>query len=528
MNVPSQDPEGDFVDEGAYVVYPADRLTGAAQITFPASYTQPSDAQGPVIVAKVPSNISTAGEHNVPTPLHFQYVTGAMRFTVSDVPAIATGFEISSTKTLCGIYTLGEDANHIPTITNTSDLGKTVTIGKVCVQPSEEGFTGARTIVIPIPTVGSSNTDSSKDQTITFSVKYSSTVLKTASVNRIAARSKVITRKTFASMAALEVAPTVYLKSDMTDWSEKLVEKAEWASMSKSSLTYSISLGALGDSEYNNLKECYKVYVEYDNDVLVKMGPSTNDATGLTNSYSVQASNANRIPGYGTYTFSYNNTTGAMTATKIATRLPLYVTTSSWSSGARTLDSSHQLTWLNDKWAFKILETNGDFKIYYNDYDSSEHGGSSNYIKSTETKLGTMGDYKCYILLVNADTKYYFLSYLGETGSESNKVYILGDFSGSNGWNTTEMTHIAHRAFGYSFKPTDSDGWFFRFKVGNTDWGTTGTSDFSSQTLYNTTGVSWAGDGHDNNYWLPASSYNKNQYFILHTNPGRRLYIQLD
>ncbi len=487
-------PSGKTIAEGAIVVYPARFLSAYNKVTFPTTYTEETETkgQGTVLAAKVTSEKT----------LRFKYLAATIKATITDVPSIATAITVESTQVLTGDHIINFDGV-TPSLTPSSEA-KTVTFSS----PAK----GNNTLVIPVPKTGIA-------QTFTYSVKHSSDVLFTQETK------KTLSRNTYISMRPLTINPTVYLKSSMTDWSTDLNTKASWAAMRQEGLVYSISLNALGDATYDNLKECYKVYVEYPTGVLVQMGPGTNDSVDTENDYSVSSTNANRIPTYGTYSFSYNNTTGKMSTNMISTRFPLYVTTSSWASGSRVFNSDHELTWLNDHWAFKILETNGDFKLYYNDYGSSEHGGSGNYIKSSESKLGTMGDHKCYLLLVNAYTKYYFLTYLGETGSESRAVKIKGPFAS---WDGVAMTNIAHKAFGYHFTSSQTDGCYFRFNVGGYEWGANSDEAFNNQTIFNTTGVSWGGSGHDDNYWLPSSANGKELFFILHTDPGRRVYLTLD
>ena len=442
-------PAGKTISAGAYVVYPAACLTGPEQITFPASYDHPEDAQGPVIVAKVASDISE-GEQAA-TPLSFKYVTGAMRFTVSDVPSIATSFEVSSTKRISGVFTLGYDVNDDPEITYASGEGSSITINAVCKQGGESTFTGERTVVIPIPTVGTSNEDDTADQTITFEVKYSSNTLKTASVSRTKAKgNKVMTRKSFVAMPALSINPTVYIHSHFSGWGSTTDIE-----MSPIGTTYSKTIQTIGDQKFRVMVR-YKVG---ESNVDIEMGHTSSDDDEMkggtfenvnaTDEASRKNAKISSTPG--TYTLSYDNTSGVYGITKESDTFTPYLIGANygnWDLGVVVGNASYAVTDKDVEGKYYKIGIIGKYKFVYNSswysslgpnndvQETAINSGSKSfkYNESSNNSFGSDNEISFIIFSVASKTYNYYAE--GGAGGQGTTMRVNGSWSWDSEYKT--------------------------------------------------------------------------------------------
>jgi|GEM_PF-3554118 hypothetical protein len=321
-------PEDDSIAEGTLVVYPASLLTDVGKVTFPTSYTNGKGADGPALVAKVSSARTLA----------FKYLAGTIKFTIADVPAIATSIDVktrtsdnSADFTCTGTYTVNFSGDD-PSLTGGTTPGSSVSISGL--------VAGSNTISMPLLT---------GEQKVVVSVKYNTETLFTKSVTL--SGTKAVTRNFYAAMPALNINPEVYIIGDRIGWNTTNAPAAA-------------VLGSVASTDFTVLRKRYfRAIVKY-GDLEVNYGLAEPDVNaGTSGSLVAGQSNAPFIPFAGVYTITFDYTSAAYTLTKTATS-PLYMigVNNVWAFDSSTnpftvIPNTNLLYW-------KGTSTHTEYKVY--------------------------------------------------------------------------------------------------------------------------------------------------------------------
>lgn len=355
-------PSGQTVAEGAIVVYPADFLTASNTVTFPAAYDDATETkgQGTVLAAKVASG----------RKLTFKYLAATLKATITDVPSVATSITVESTAVLTG-------AHDIIFSEGTPSLSTSSTAQKITFNSPSAGN---NILVVPVPATGSS-------QTITYSVKYNESNLFTKNTT------KTLNRNTYMSMADLTIAPSVYLVSDMTSWTD-----GEKVPMILSGTDASFTINAVAGKHWRPIvvyPTGFWVFYGFTGSDSSETSGTFNDITAVDSGKMSALVNASA----GNYTLNFNYVTGAYSSTSTGTI-----------SGFQIGDASHgnlqNMTKLTSTLAYNVRQWgNGGgtlYAYYNNDYAASQGGdyfvSSENYYLwvynfSTNTLTATWFDY---------------------------------------------------------------------------------------------------------------------------------------
>ena len=373
---------GETVPEGAIVVYPADFLTAANTVTFPAEYT--SNGQGTVLAAKVASG----------RKLTFKYLAATLKATITDVPSIASSITVTSTQTLTGAHTINFTGS-TPTL-STSSTAKEITFSS----PAN----GNNELVIPVPTTGAA-------QTFTYKVNYSSNVLFTQSTT------KTLERNSYMSMASLTINPSVYLLSSMTGWGEDDSKR----------LLMSVSSG-VASSTLNALKNQYfRVCIKYPAcEDMIEMGPASsiteNSENGDMNtdvSDWVEKPSVLVKDAIGKYSITYNYTTGRYGIATLETSPSIYAVGAQNSWNISNTDTPLVKA---GKWYY-VLGYNGIYKINYSGYQTNKWFGVFGYNGSSAT--GAPGIEGADFGSSDSNSDWYYSSVLYD--SENNLYYYWAE-----------------------------------------------------------------------------------------------------
>jgi hypothetical protein len=284
-------PDEDSIDEGALVVYPASLLTANGKVTFPTSYTNGKGADGPALVAKVSSARTLA----------FKYMAGTIKFTIADVPAIATSIDVKTSTVadadvVCtGTYTLDFSGEN-PSLTDLADAGSSVSISGL--------VAGSNTISMPLPSIG--------DQKVVVSVKYNENTLFTKKVTL--SDGNAVTRNFYAAMPALNINPEVYIVGD----------RIGWDATASTLVTPEVGFVCERDSFTVLGQRCFRAKVKY-GELVVDYGFASADENGEAGGTFVPGGEkAAYLPYSGVYNIGFNYLTGAYTVNKTAIS-PLYM-----------------------------------------------------------------------------------------------------------------------------------------------------------------------------------------------------------
>lgn len=364
--------ESETISSGAIVVYPESLLTAAGTVTFPTTYTADEAAK---------SNLALAAEVNG-SSLSFKYLGAVIEATITDVPSIATAIEVTSTEVLTGVHTVSFSEG-IPSMA-TSSTAKTITVTPVA---------GPNTIVLPLPTVADG-------QKISYSVKYSSNVLFTRTAT------KNVVRSAYFKMKDLTIAPIVYLKSSMTDWTEE----NSGAVMSRDGSTYSISLNSIGN-------QYATVYVKYPALAgVIKMGPSEDQSTTSSQAFVPGNSTAIKMTALGGYYFTFNPTTSNFTFSKVSDDVPFYLTLASESWA---YSNTAEFEKVGSGYCL-VTSFSGNAKIYYNEYPASRltanTTGSSGDLTTEKDQYIHVDDSNSYLIVFSLASNKFYVQYLTGTG----------------------------------------------------------------------------------------------------------------
>ena len=356
-------PSGKTVADGAIVVYPADFLTAANTVTFPAAYDDATETKGrgTVLAAKVASG----------RKLTFKYLAATLKATITDVPSIATSITVESTAVLTGAYDI-IFSEGTPSLSSPSSTAQKITFNS----PSA----GNNILVVPVPATGSS-------QTITYSVKYNESNLFTKNTT------KTLNRNTYMSMADLTIAPSVYLVSDMTSWTD-----GEKVPMILSGTDASFTINAVAGKHWRPIvvyPTGFWVFYGFTGSDSSETSGTFNDITAVDSGKMSALVNASA----GNYTLNFNYVTGAYSSTSTGTI-----------AGFQIGDASHgnlqNMTKLTSTLAYNVRQWGNDggtlYAYYNNDYAASQGGNyfvsSENYYLwvynfSTNTLTATWFDY---------------------------------------------------------------------------------------------------------------------------------------
>jgi hypothetical protein len=283
-------PEDDSIAEGTLVVYPASLLTDVGTVTFPTTYTNGKGANGPALAAKVSSTRT----------LDFKYLAGTIKFTIADVPAIATSIDVKARNsddnadfTCTGTYTV-DFSGATPSLIGETTPGSSVSISGL--------VAGSNTVSLPLSRTG--------DQKVVVSVKYSDNTLFTKKVTLSGA--KAVTRNFYAVMPALNINPEVYIIGNRIGWN---TTDAPVAAV----------LGSVASTDFTVLgKRYFRAIVKY-GDLEVNYGFASADENGSAGGTFVPGGTYSAyLPFAGVYTIGFNYLTGAYTVTKTVTS-PLYL-----------------------------------------------------------------------------------------------------------------------------------------------------------------------------------------------------------
>lgn len=385
-------PSGETVADGAIVVYPADFLTAANTVTFPATYS--SNGQGTVLAAKVASGRT----------LNFKYLAATLKATITDVPSVATSITVESTAVLTGVYS-------VTFSDGTPSLSPSSTAQKITfTSPSA----GNNILVVPVPATGSS-------QTITYSVKYNESNLFTK------ATTKTLNRNSYISMAPLTIAPSVYLVSDMTSWAD-----AEKVSMSLTGTTASFTINAVAGKHWRPIvvyPTGFWVYYGFTSSDSSETSGTFNDITAVDPGKMSALVNASA----GNYTLNFNYVTGAYSSSSTGTI-----------AGFQIGDAFHgnlqNMTKLTSTLAYNVRQWgNGGgtlYAYYNNDYAASQGGNyyvsSENYYLwlynfATNTLTATWFDY-------NTSGNWEYVHLRGSFNDWSDEGIPMTNISGTPAW----------------------------------------------------------------------------------------------
>lgn len=427
---------GETVPEGAIVVYPADFLTSAKTVTFPATYT--TKGQGTVLAAKVASGRT----------LNFKYLAATLKATITDVPSIASSITVTSTQTLTGAHTI-DFSGSTPTL-STSSTEKEITFSS----PAN----GNNELIIPVPKTGAA-------QTFTYKVNYSSSVLFTQSTT------KTLARNTYMSMAPLTINPSVYLLSNMTGWGEDDSKR----------LLMSVSSG-VASSTLNALKNQYfRVCIKYPScEDMIEMGPASSitensengdmntDVSDWVDKPAVLVKDA-----IGKYSITYNYTTGIYGIATLETSPSIYAVGAQNSWNISNTDTPLVKA---GKWYY-VLGYNGIYKINYSGYQSNKWHGVFGYSDSAVgAEPGIEGAdfgnsssesdwYYSSVLYDSENNRYYYWADGKDNVKAFEQIYLKGSWDGfsvgvpmtRSSANTHIWTITRTFAANQTFKATDGD-----------------------------------------------------------------------
>ena len=323
-------PEGDAIAEGALVVYPASLLTAAGKVTFPTSYTNGKGADGPALAAKVSSARTLA----------FKYLAGTIKFTIADVPAIATSIDVKTLNTAddsdftcTGTYTV-DFGGATPYLVGEASPGSSVSITGLAA--------GSNTVTLPLSCNG--------NQKVAVSVKYGDNTLFTKSVTL--AEANAVKRNFYAAMPALNINPKVYIVGDRIGWNTTAAPESTLS-------------GSVASTDFTVLgKRYFRAIVKYGT-LEVNYGLTESGVNaGANGTFVAGQSNATFIAYSGVYTITFDYTSAAYTVTKTATS-PLYMigvnndwdTFDSSTNPFTVIPNTNLLYW-------KGTSTNTQYKVY--------------------------------------------------------------------------------------------------------------------------------------------------------------------
>ena len=412
-------PSGQNVAEGAIVVYPADFLTAANTVTFPAAYDDATETkgQGTVLAAKVASD----------RKLTFKYLAATLKATITDVPSIASSITVTSTQTLTGAHTIAFTGS-TPTL-STSSTAKEITFSS----PAN----GNNELIIPVPTTGVS-------QTFTYNVNYGSNVLFSKSTT------KTLARNAYLSLKDVTINPSVYLIADFTDWTYSTSKLMEGSGTSRTA------------TQLARENEYYRYLVDFGS-AQVDMGPASNGSTSK-NEVFTGATNASKIDSYGMYDFSFNYVTANNQVTASATPVNIYLTGTFQTPTDWQLNNDTPITMLNsdEGMLVKQLASGTEYKAYTNAFWKaaipSADGSSKLYI----------GDTHYYVIISDAKDRT-LENYYTKDSDYYSSVCLPGSF---NSWNeSASMTRLdANAPVWFYDVEADGSAFTFKFLVGGSWW----------------------------------------------------------
>ena len=449
------------ISTGAIVVYPASLLTAAGVVTYPTAYSAAEAAK---------SNLALAAEVGGST-LSFKYLGAVIEATITDVPSIADAIEVTSTAVLTGAHTISFSEG-VPSMA-TSSTAKTVTITPAA---------GSNTIVLPLPTAAN-DADETNDQSITYTVKFSSDELFTKTA------SKDIDRGEYFKMSDLTINPTVRFVGSLTSW-DTPANYAD-AILTGASSSRSVTMTANGSENY------YYYLVEYPGNgsaVSYEMRPSSDQSTAALSAsetmYKNDSNYSSKVNAYGRYTFTFDYTTATNAVTLASSSdIAIYLVGSFQSPTSWALNEDTPLTMVNDHEGYKVMDVSASssFKAYTNPFWGSAFPAAD----------VTLDEANYYIMIANANACTLQGVYANGTSSEAASMVIKGTF---NSWGDgLSMTQIDSSPFWYVDVNWGSETQFKFFKDGDT-WMANGSGSFVSSGVSQT----WSGDG---NIIVPAGKY---------------------
>lgn len=340
--------EGDAVNQNALVVYPASILSAEDQVTFPSSYDNGKGIEGPALVAKVDGN-----------SLSFKYLTGAINFTVSDVPSVATAIVVNTRSAaddadfVCtGSYTV-DFSGETPALTGAASTGSVVTISGLSA--------GANTVTVPL---------AQGEQKVYVSVKLDDKTLYSKSVNLTA--TNAVSRNFYAAMPALTINPLVYIVGDRIGWDAN-----------ENTLVSTTNFVGTRNDFVVTSKRYFRADVKY-GEVTLKYGQAT-QTSALAGGNFILSEAATYIPYSGVYNIEFNYVTAefAVTPTSIPAAYMIGV------DGNWTFDMSAPMTAIpNTNIVYrKGSSSNGSYKVFergISDWNEYVYGSAANYYYWTE------------------------------------------------------------------------------------------------------------------------------------------------
>ena len=261
---------------------------------------------------------------------------------------------------------------------------------------------------------------------LSVSVKYGDTPL----VSKFTSKSVAILAGTiYTTIPTLSAAPEgVYLKSNMTDWDES----ATAPMATEDGAIYTLDLQSVGD-------QYAKVYVKYPTGTWIKMGTGTGSDSETPSSTDLVVDDAKsvHITDLGSYTFTYNNTTGNFTIVPTGNPFNLYIrgNLNSWA-----YDDAYQLTsWKDGEIYYYVGRFSGEQKLYYNHFDNSQlaassKGSSGTLVKETGSSavLNVDGE-NIYYEVINLKNMSFKIQYVTDS-SNSGAVSAFGMRGSQDGW----------------------------------------------------------------------------------------------
>lgn len=420
--------EGDHIDENAIVVYPASRLTGASQVTFPSSYSSASATEGPTLAAKVAANKTLA----------FKYLAGTLRLTIEDVPSVASSFYIDTRNSdntadviSTGVFDI-DFTGTTPSLTNATSTGQNITISN--------SSSGSTTLYIPLPTAGA--------QRVYFKVKTSKTVNDNDNLEK-KRLSATVSRNSYLDMS-WTINPSVFFVSDMTGWDD-----AYKAEMTKSGTTASVTLNALANKHWRPIVVYSNYWVYYG-----FTGSDSGETSGTFNDVSdVSSGKMSALVGYknnneenvsenANYTLTFNYVTGAYSSAKNSSTGDFYT-----ANGGYDHDTPQVMTKLSQNVAYSVRKWQGDIWAYYNNTYFSQGGQDS------------PKDDRYYLCVYNFSNNQLKLEYLSGSDKSFNSVSLK-----INNWSSEKaMTNITGTPVWYCDVDWESSTNFQFYATGN-DW----------------------------------------------------------
>ncbi len=474
------------LDEGtsynfSIAYYPA-TIVGSAknEIEYPASYNSIDDIK-PIMAAKVNSN-----------SLAFTQLGALMHITINDVPSIAGKILIEPNKSgayFKGKYTVNTDDLTISSISGNSDA---VTI---------MGISGGKNeFYLPVP-----------PGTYKTGVRISDAGSNIWFFDSGIGTERTLAQNDLINMKPISINPTVYLKSDMTDWD---VTDSGWE-MGKSGTTYSTSINSIG-TQY------FTVYVKYPASDIMKMGPESDGTTSSNVELKANYSTAVKLADRGAYTITFNPTTSVLSYEKTSADLNFYLVGSE--NNWNITDTSIPLANKDYDGKYYIIGQKGKFKIRYNETWGSTIGNPAN--SSDSYNFGASDDASSSLIIdIPTDGTSAIFNFFNEDyqSSASNENVYLKINNAHDGF---AMSQDAYNKSLWTYEYTSESTHYVTFWVDYLvgDGSLWGTDSSLSTTEYNGVGASYNRYYDVDNWCISAMKY----LIVLNDKTGKVKFLRLE